>query len=76
MTRASLEEEVEVRGGGGGVVEVEEDVEVRGGGGGGVVEEGRSTWQLGHQTIVREDHLAEGGEVAERVREARGDVVV
>ena len=59
MTRASLEEEVEVRGGGGGVVEV-----------------GRSTWQFGHQPIVREDHLAEGGEVAERVRESRGDVVV
>ena len=67
MTRASLEEEVEVRGGGGGVVEVEEEV---------VVEEGRRTWQFSHQPIVREDHLAEGGQVAERVREPRGDVVV
>ena len=69
MTRASLEEEVEVRG---------ERWRRRcgGGGGGGAVEEGRRTWQFSHQPIVREDHLAEGGEVAERVREPRGDVVV
>ena len=40
------------------------------------VEEGRSTWQLGHEPIVRKDHLAEGREVAERVRESRRDVVV